>query len=179
MFISQNLFTGSSHFLECSWTLIPGLNIATQAGPLCFKFLSPLDSLYQPFSTTHHHHHPFNISYTLFFKYILLLIQCKYFNFRNFLLPLFLQDMGLLLEDFFFCFSFCWTGKNPALVFKNQGAVTKLQRMKRRKERTDVHRQRSSYSDTIRPLQQLLSLLCSWNLPKNGKLSKEKFFFSK
>ena len=83
------------------------------------------------------------------------------------------------LKTFFFFFSFCWTGKNPALDFKNQGAVTKLQRMRKRKERTDVHRQRSSYSDTIRLLQQLLSLLCSWNLPKNGKLSKEKFFFSK
>ena len=134
MFISQNLFTGSSHFLECSWTLIPGLNIATQAGPLCFKFLSPLDSLYQPFSTTHHHHHPFNISYTLFFKYILLLIQCKFFNFRNFLLPLFLQDMGLLLEDFFFVFLSVELVRIQLLFLRIKGLLLSFREWKREKK---------------------------------------------
>ena len=134
MFISQNLFTGSSHFLECSWTLIPCLNIATQSGPLCFKFRSPLDSLYQPFSATHHHHHPFNISYHLFFKYILLLIQCKFFNFRNFLLPLFLQDMGLLLEDFFFFFLFVELVRIQLLILRIKGLLLSFREWEREKK---------------------------------------------
>jgi len=53
--------------------------------------------------------------------------------------------------------------------------------MKKRKERTDVHRQRSRYSDTIRLLQQLLSLfahgICQRmeNFQKKNSFSQNNF----